>query len=196
MNSQNQIMEESMAVFYSLLLINIPFSCGTCSIWTKDQSIWWWVWEQAEGSPYKALLVIHGVSALLNQWKIFLSGRSLVFPGLLISVVVLNGLLCLCIHRGQRGNQAKMYISELKNICRFLEQCEQRLIQRIQSPASSRTDRDVTRQCVVDCRTRGKPSEQDGCSKNAQAELLLPALSLTRMLCSVTWLLSVMWLHK
>ena len=29
---------------------------------------------------------------------------NLLFPGLLISGVGLNGLLCLCIHRGQRGN--------------------------------------------------------------------------------------------
>ena len=38
---------------------------------------------------------------------------------------------------------AKMYISELKNIRLRLEECEQRLIQRIQSPASSRTDKDA-----------------------------------------------------
>ncbi|KAB0404951.1 hypothetical protein E2I00_002352, partial [Balaenoptera physalus] len=38
---------------------------------------------------------------------------------------------------------AKMYISELKNIRLRLEDCEQRLIKRIQSPASSRTDRDA-----------------------------------------------------
>ena len=37
---------------------------------------------------------------------------------------------------------AKMYISELKNIRLRLEECEQRLIQRIQSPVSSRTDKD------------------------------------------------------
>ncbi|OWK04762.1 MACF1, partial [Cervus elaphus hippelaphus] len=38
---------------------------------------------------------------------------------------------------------AKMYISELKNIRLRLEECEQRLIHRIQSPASSRTDKDA-----------------------------------------------------
>lgn len=36
-----------------------------------------------------------------------------------------------------------MYISELKNIQLRLEECEQRLVKRIQSPASSRTDRDA-----------------------------------------------------
>lgn len=38
---------------------------------------------------------------------------------------------------------AKMYISELKNIRLRLEECEQRLVKRIQSPASSRTDKDA-----------------------------------------------------
>ncbi|XP_048671676.1 microtubule-actin cross-linking factor 1 isoform X31 [Marmota marmota marmota] len=38
---------------------------------------------------------------------------------------------------------AKIYISELKNIRLRLEECEQRLVKRIQSPASSRTDRDA-----------------------------------------------------
>ncbi|XP_034505673.1 microtubule-actin cross-linking factor 1 isoform X15 [Ailuropoda melanoleuca] len=38
---------------------------------------------------------------------------------------------------------AKMYISELKNIQLRLEECEQRLVKRIQSPASSRTDKDA-----------------------------------------------------
>ncbi|XP_042805008.1 microtubule-actin cross-linking factor 1 [Panthera leo] len=38
---------------------------------------------------------------------------------------------------------AKTYISELKNIRLRLEECEQRLIKRIQSPASSRTDKDA-----------------------------------------------------
>jgi len=38
---------------------------------------------------------------------------------------------------------AKMYISELKNIRLHLEECEQRLVKRIQSPASSRTDKDA-----------------------------------------------------
>ncbi|VTJ52345.1 Hypothetical predicted protein [Marmota monax] len=38
---------------------------------------------------------------------------------------------------------AKIYISELKNIRLHLEECEQRLVKRIQSPASSRTDRDA-----------------------------------------------------
>uniref|UniRef100_A0A8D1QCP3 Microtubule-actin cross-linking factor 1 n=1 Tax=Sus scrofa TaxID=9823 RepID=A0A8D1QCP3_PIG len=38
---------------------------------------------------------------------------------------------------------AKTYISELKNIRLRLEECEQRLVRRIQSPASSRTDKDA-----------------------------------------------------
>ncbi|XP_072579852.1 microtubule-actin cross-linking factor 1 isoform X9 [Vulpes vulpes] len=38
---------------------------------------------------------------------------------------------------------AKMYISELKNIRLRLEECEQRLVKRIQSPASYRTDKDA-----------------------------------------------------
>lgn len=38
---------------------------------------------------------------------------------------------------------AKIYISELKNIRLRLEECEQRLVKRIQSPASSRTDKDA-----------------------------------------------------
>ncbi|OBS81654.1 hypothetical protein A6R68_20115, partial [Neotoma lepida] len=38
---------------------------------------------------------------------------------------------------------AKVYISELKNIQLRLEECEQRLLKQIQSPASSKTDRDA-----------------------------------------------------
>ena len=38
---------------------------------------------------------------------------------------------------------AKVYISELKNIRLLLEECEQRLLKQIQSPASSKTDRDA-----------------------------------------------------
>lgn len=38
---------------------------------------------------------------------------------------------------------AKMYISELKNIRLRLEECEQRLVKQIQTPASSRSDRDA-----------------------------------------------------
>lgn len=38
---------------------------------------------------------------------------------------------------------AKMYISELKNIRLRLEECEQRLVKRIQTPASSGTDKDA-----------------------------------------------------
>ncbi|XP_023618542.1 microtubule-actin cross-linking factor 1 isoform X6 [Myotis lucifugus] len=38
---------------------------------------------------------------------------------------------------------AKMYISELRNIRLRLEECEQRLVKRIQTPASSGTDRDA-----------------------------------------------------
>lgn len=38
---------------------------------------------------------------------------------------------------------AKMYISELKNIWLRLEEYEQRLVKRIQSPAGSRTDKDA-----------------------------------------------------
>ena len=44
---------------------------------------------------------------------------------------------------------AKMYISELKNIRLRLEECEQRLIQRLQSPASSRTDKDARQDNVL-----------------------------------------------
>lgn len=38
---------------------------------------------------------------------------------------------------------AKMYISELKNIRLHLEECEQRLVKRIQTPAISRMDKDA-----------------------------------------------------
>lgn len=38
---------------------------------------------------------------------------------------------------------AKMYISELKNIRLRLEDCEQRLVKRIQTPASSWTNKDA-----------------------------------------------------
>lgn len=56
MNSQNQIMEEK-AVFYSLLLINISrFLVEIMYLDLKDQYMMQGVWEQAEGSPYKALL--------------------------------------------------------------------------------------------------------------------------------------------
>ncbi|XP_069934821.1 microtubule-actin cross-linking factor 1 isoform X35 [Oryctolagus cuniculus] len=44
---------------------------------------------------------------------------------------------------------AKMYISELKNIQLRLEECEQRLVKRIQSPASSRTDKDARQESAL-----------------------------------------------
>jgi hypothetical protein len=53
-------------------------------------------------------------------------------------------VFCACaLTEDKEETVAKIYISELKNIRLRLEQCEQRLVKRIQSPASSRTDRDA-----------------------------------------------------
>lgn len=68
---------------------------------------------------------------------------NLLFSGLLISVVVLNVFCAYAFTEDKEETVAKMYISELKNIRLRLEECEQRLVKRIQSPASSRTDKDA-----------------------------------------------------
>ena len=63
---------------------------------------------------------------------------------------------------------AKMYISELKNIRLRLEECEQRLIQRIQSPVSSRTDKDARQDNAL----RVAEQEVSLCSKVGALRLL------------------------
>ena len=63
---------------------------------------------------------------------------------------------------------AKMYISELKNIRLRLEECEQRLIQRIQSPVSSRTDKDARQDNAL----RIAEQEVSLCSKVGALRLL------------------------
>lgn len=53
-------------------------------------------------------------------------------------------MVCACTFTEDKEETvAKMYISELKNIRLHLEECEQRLVKRIQTPASSRTDKDA-----------------------------------------------------
>lgn len=53
-------------------------------------------------------------------------------------------MVCACAFTEDKEETvAKMYISELKNIRLHLEECEQRLVKRIQTPASSRTDKDA-----------------------------------------------------
>lgn len=68
---------------------------------------------------------------------------SLFFPDLLISAVVLIVFCACAFTEDKEETVAKMYISELKNIRLRLEECEQRLVKRIQTPASSGTDRDA-----------------------------------------------------
>ena len=63
---------------------------------------------------------------------------------------------------------ARMYISELKNIRLRLEECEQRLIQRIQSPVSSRTDKDARQDNAL----RVAEQEVSLCSKVGALRLL------------------------
>lgn len=65
------------------------------------------------------------------------------FPDLLISTVVRNVLCACAFTEDKEETVAKMYISELKNIRLRLEECEQRLVKRIQTPASSGTDGDA-----------------------------------------------------
>lgn len=53
-------------------------------------------------------------------------------------------VFCACVFTEDKEETvAKMYISELKNIWLRLEEYEQRLVKRIQSPAGSRTDKDA-----------------------------------------------------
>ena len=53
-------------------------------------------------------------------------------------------MTCACVFTEDKEETlAKVYISELKNIRLRLEECEQRLLKQIQSPASSKTDRDA-----------------------------------------------------
>ncbi|XP_026964809.1 microtubule-actin cross-linking factor 1 isoform X4 [Sagmatias obliquidens] len=71
---------------------------------------------------------------------------------------------------------AKMYISELKNIRLRLEDCEQRLIKRIQSPASSRADRDARQDSAL------RIAEQEHTQEDLQ--LLRSDLDAVSMKCS------------
>lgn len=53
-------------------------------------------------------------------------------------------MICACVFTEDKEETvAKVYISELKNIQLRLEECEQRLLKQIQSPASSKSDRDA-----------------------------------------------------
>lgn len=53
-------------------------------------------------------------------------------------------MICACVFTEDKEETlAKVYISELKNIRLRLEDCEQRLLKQIQSPASSKIDRDA-----------------------------------------------------
>lgn len=65
---------------------------------------------------------------------------------------------------------AKMYISELKNIRLRLEEYEQRVVKRIQSLASSRTDKDARQDSalrIAEQEVSPKSSADAGCVVNA-----------------------------
>lgn len=74
-------------------------------------------------------------------------------------------MICACVFTEDKEESvAKVYISELKNIRLRLEECEQRLLKQIQSPASSKTDRDARQDIAlriaeqeVRCRKKRNP---------------------------------------
>ena len=123
------------------------------------------VWEQAEGSPHKALLSFMEYQVCWNQCC------SQVCWSLLSCLMV----FCACAFTEDKEETvAKMYISELKNIRLRLEDCEQRLIKRIQSPASSRTDRDARQDSALRIAEQEVSPKSNGCwiqSKQFQNEL-------------------------
>lgn len=66
---------------------------------------------------------------------------------------------------------AKMYISELKNIRLRLEECEQRIVKQIQTPASSRSDKDARQDSalrIADQEVSPKSKVGVGCTVNLE----------------------------
>lgn len=59
--------------------------------------------------------------------------------------MVLELLLCVCLWLAEDKDEtvARTYLSELRNIRLRLEECEQRLVSRIQAPSSARADGDT-----------------------------------------------------